>query len=86
MTTNPITAWQTRFSKAADADRLNLLREHLRNLGLPDEPELLLKGTLVEEDLFFDYTEDELSVWFDDSRSPFYLYVDVSDRDESLND
>lgn len=187
MTINPISAWQTRFTKAAEADQMNLLHEHLRNLGLPDEPELLLKGTLlmvpmalayrsmdgddietfldmqtydpsrarnacyaltfdlyrrayarmlvdeslrecdladmfgaawmelemcgfhgfyisrvdgqdlspeevvelqrlVEEDLFFDYTEDELSVWFDDSRSPLYLYVDVSDRDESLND
>jgi len=187
MTINPITTWQIRFAKATDADQLNLLREHLRILGLPDEPELLLKGTLlivpmalayrsmdgddikqfldmqtydparardatylltfdlygraygriavdrslrecdladmfgaawrelelcgyhgfyitrvdgrelspeevaelqelVEKDLYFDYSEDELSVWFDDSRSPFFLYADVSERDESLND
>ncbi|MBI2481208.1 MAG: hypothetical protein HYV60_21980 [Planctomycetia bacterium] len=187
MTTNPISAWQTRFRKAAKADQMKLLRAHLDKLDLPDEPELLLKGTLavvpgaiayqrmdgtysesfldmqtydsldadeacyeltfdlysrayarilvdkslracdladmfgaawmelemcgyygfyisrvdgqdlspeevvelqtlVEDDLFFDYTEDELSVWFDDSRSPLYLYVDVSHRDESLND
>ncbi len=187
MTTDLISAWQTRFRKAAEADQMSLLRQHLEMLELPDEPALLLKGTLamvpvclayrnmdghdldtflyrqaydparsqnagyvltfdlygqaygriavdaelrecdladmfgaswmdlhlcgyhgfyitrvdaqeltaeevatlkelVENDLFFDYTEDELSVWFDDSRSPHYLYVDVSERDESLND
>jgi hypothetical protein len=187
MTEDGVTAWQSRFRKAAEADQMNLLREHLRKLGLPDEPELLLKRTLlmvpmalayrnmdgddsetfldmqtydpsrarnacyaltfdlyerayarilvdeslrecdladmfgaawmelemcgyrgfyisrvdgqelspeevvelqrlVEKDLFYDYTEDELSVCFDDSRSPLYLYVEVSDRDESLND
>jgi hypothetical protein len=187
MTTNPISAWQARFRKAAEADQMDLLRHHLESLELPGEPELLLRGTLamvpmalvyrqmngddikqfldmqtydparardatylltfdlygraygriavdrslrecdladmfgaawrelelcgyhgfyitrvdgrelspeevaelqelVEKDLYFDYSEDELSVWFDDSRSPFFLYADVSERDESLND
>ncbi|MEO8497233.1 MAG: hypothetical protein ABI614_19345, partial [Planctomycetota bacterium] len=184
---NAISAWQARFRKAAEADQMNLLREHLRLLELPDEPELLLRGTLamvpvaiayrsldgddietfldmqtydparardatylhtfdlcgraygriavddelrgcdladmfgaawtelqvcgyrsfritrvdgrdlsdeevatledlVEGDLFFDYTEDELQVWFDNSRSAAFLYVDVCENAESFDD
>jgi hypothetical protein len=187
MTTNAVSAWQARFRKAAEADQMNLLREHLRKLELPDDPELLLKGTLmmvpvslvyhtmdgndietffdmqtydparakdacyaitfdlfgivyarvlsdeslrgcdladmhgaawlelqmcgyhgfyisrvdgeelsaeevavleelVRDDLYFDFTEDELAVWFDDSRSPDYLYVDVREIDDQLDD
>ena len=39
-------AWATGFRAAAVADDLALFREHLRQLGLPDEPQLLLDGTI----------------------------------------
>ncbi|MEX1028055.1 MAG: hypothetical protein WD049_08635 [Candidatus Paceibacterota bacterium] len=185
MTTNAISAWRTSIAKAAEADEMKLLREHLRWLDLPDQPELLLQGTLamvpvtiayrsidgrdaqglldmqtydparatkasyaltfdlfgqafgrilvdqslhecdladmldavwldleicgyrsfyitrtdgqalatveaaaleelVRDDLYFDYSEDELAVWFDDSRSRDYLYVDVREIDDQL--
>jgi len=47
MTNDIIAAWSYRFRKAAEADELRLLRDHLDKLDLPDEPELLLQGTLM---------------------------------------
>ncbi len=41
-----LAAWATKFRAAAVADDLALFREHLRRLGLPDEPQLLLDGTI----------------------------------------
>ena len=34
---------------------------------------------LVTDDLMFDYSEDELDFWFNDS-NPKYLYVNVQDH------
>ena len=36
---------------------------------------------LVTDDLRFDYTEDELGFWFDDSNAK-YLYISVYDQEE----
>jgi hypothetical protein len=41
-----ITAWEEDFRATAEADDLHVLRTHLSNLELPDEPELLLDGTI----------------------------------------
>lgn len=38
--------WVLKFSKDAEANKYVLFREHLRKLGLPDNPELLLEGTI----------------------------------------
>jgi hypothetical protein len=38
--------WVLKFSEDAEADKYALFREHLRKLGLPDSPELLLEGTI----------------------------------------
>jgi len=39
--------WEREFRKSAAADKHSLLREHLRKQKLPDEPELLLEGTIL---------------------------------------
>jgi len=39
--------WEREYRKAAQADDLELYREHLHKLGLPGEPELLLHGTIL---------------------------------------
>lgn len=39
--------WSSEFRQAAKADNLKLFRDHLRRLGLPDAPELLLHGTIL---------------------------------------
>ena len=39
--------WERSFRAAAKADRYAIRRDHLRRLGLPDAPELLLEGTIV---------------------------------------
>jgi hypothetical protein len=46
MPANALNQWIRDFSKAAKADKLALFRDHLKRLGLPDEPELLLQGTI----------------------------------------
>lgn len=38
--------WMHKFRKDAEADKYALFRDHLRKLGLPDKPELLLEGTI----------------------------------------
>jgi hypothetical protein len=38
--------WAQDFREAAKADGYVILRDHLRRLGLPDNPELLLEGTI----------------------------------------
>jgi len=38
--------WILKFRKDAEADKYGLFRDHLRKLGLPDKPELLLEGTI----------------------------------------
>lgn len=39
--------WQIAFRKDAEKDGLRLFRDHLARFGLPDEPELLLHGTVL---------------------------------------
>lgn len=39
-------SWERSFRLAAEADDYTRLRAHLERLGLPDEPELLLEGTI----------------------------------------
>ena len=39
-------AWARTFRAAAEADDFAIFRDHLRRLGLPDEPLLLLEGTI----------------------------------------
>jgi hypothetical protein len=36
----------------------------------------------VTNDLLFDYRENEIDIWFDDSTDPCYLYVGVQDRED----
>ncbi|MFC1896888.1 hypothetical protein ACFL0Q_09600 [Thermodesulfobacteriota bacterium] len=47
MAINCLQRWEHEFRKAAVADNLSLCRDHLQRLGLPDDPELLLKGTVL---------------------------------------
>jgi len=46
MAINSLKRWEREFKKAARADNLELFRNHLAKLGLPDKPELLLQGTI----------------------------------------
>ena len=39
--------WEREFRSAAKVDQLALFRDHLKKLGLPDEPEKLLHGTIL---------------------------------------
>jgi len=41
-----VTAWEEDFRATAEVDDLLIFRTHLRNLELPDEPDLLLEGTV----------------------------------------
>jgi len=47
MPKNILERWEADFRKAAKADKLVLCRNHLHRLGLPDEPELLVQGTVL---------------------------------------
>jgi hypothetical protein len=38
--------WMLKFRKDAEADKYALFRDHLHKLGLPDNPEWLLEGTI----------------------------------------
>lgn len=46
MNLEAIDTWEKKFRKDALEDNLTIFREHLRRLELPDEPELLLDGTI----------------------------------------
>jgi len=46
MANDKLRQWELRFRRAAKADKYAILRDHLRNLGLPDSPELLIEGTV----------------------------------------
>jgi hypothetical protein len=47
MQVNSLERWEVEFRKAAEADNFVLFRDHLHRLGLPDEPELLVHGTVL---------------------------------------
>jgi len=38
--------WAAEFRSAAHADKLSIFRDHLKRLGLPDKPKLLLEGSI----------------------------------------
>jgi ADP-ribosylglycohydrolase len=42
-----LAAWEETFRAAATADKYQFFQTHLRNLELPDEPDLLLDGTIL---------------------------------------
>ena len=46
MSNAPFERWALKFKKDAKADKFTLFRQHLERLGLPDEPQLLLQGTI----------------------------------------
>lgn len=46
MPQNALRAWENRFRRDAAKDNMTLLRQHLQRIGLPDEPEALLEGTI----------------------------------------
>jgi len=46
MSSATLKRWMLKFRKDAEADNFGLFRAHLHRLGLPDEPELLLAGTI----------------------------------------
>jgi len=47
MSKNIILEWKRQFRKDAATDKLVLFREHLKKLGFPDKPKLLLEGTIL---------------------------------------
>ena len=51
-----IARWERSFRAEAKADGYAILRDHLRRLGLPDSPELLLEGTILAIRGCFRYT------------------------------
>ena len=46
MSNTDLRRWAVNFRKDAEADEYTLFRNHLHRLGLPDEPQLLLAGTI----------------------------------------
>ena len=46
MSNTDLRLWALKFRKDAEADEYTLFRKHLHRLGLPDEPQLLLAGTI----------------------------------------
>lgn len=46
MTGSELARWEKGFRAAARRDRSAVFRDHLRRLGLPDQPELMLEGTI----------------------------------------
>jgi len=47
MSEKSLKMWEAEFRSAAAKDKLALLRDHLQNLELADEPESLLEGTIL---------------------------------------
>lgn len=47
MTQDAFSRWANRFRRDAMKDDMALLRKHLQRIGLPDEPEKLLDGTIM---------------------------------------
>jgi hypothetical protein len=47
MSNSSLQRWEREFRSAAKADNLQLFRDHLHRLGLPDEAEALLRGTVL---------------------------------------
>lgn len=47
MTQDVFSRWANRFRRDAVKDDMKLLRQHLQRVGLPDEPEKLIDGTIM---------------------------------------
>lgn len=47
MSKNTFSRWANRFRRDAVKDNMALLRDHLQRIGLPDEPEKLVDGTIM---------------------------------------
>jgi len=47
MLNDAFSQWANRFRHDAVKDEMRLLRKHLKRVGLPDEPEKLLNGTIM---------------------------------------
>jgi hypothetical protein len=47
MSSSSLKRWEREFRSAAKADNLELFRDHLHRLGLPEEAEALLRGTVL---------------------------------------
>lgn len=47
MTKNAFSRWANRFRREAMRDNMELARNHLQRIGLPDEPEKLVDGTIM---------------------------------------
>ncbi len=47
MPKNTFSRWANRFRRDAVKDNMALLRDHLQRIGLPDEPEKLVDGTIM---------------------------------------
>ena len=47
MSTDTFRKWSNRFRCEAVIDSASLLRKHLQRIGLPDEPEKLVEGTIL---------------------------------------
>lgn len=47
MSQDAFSRWAIRFRRDAEKDDMMLLRKHLKRVGLPDEPEKLVAGTIM---------------------------------------
>ena len=47
MSQDAFSRWANRFRRDAVQDEMTLLRKHLQRIGLPDEPEKLIDGTIM---------------------------------------
>jgi hypothetical protein len=47
MSQHAFSRWASRFRRDATKDNMALLRKHLQRVGLPDEPEKLIEGTIM---------------------------------------
>ena len=47
MSSDPFSQWAIQFRRDAVKDKMALLKQHLQRVGLPDEPEKLIDGTIM---------------------------------------
>ena len=59
MSSDAFRKWVNRFRCEAVIDSASLLRKHLQRIGLPDEPEKLVEGTILCVNVAGAYSENE---------------------------
>ena len=59
MSSDAFRKWANRFRCEAVIDSASLLRKHLQRIGLPDEPEKLVEGTILCVNVAGAYSENE---------------------------